>query len=67
MKITMTAKNPSSHEYTMEATMTLKEWVEIRKELAGSSRSPIWEFTKKIDDAVQHAEDKYLAGSPDDG
>lgn len=63
MRFLMTAKNPEQHEYTMTATLTLKEWSAIRKDLEASSRSPIWEFRQCIDEAVSQAEKEYRASA----
>jgi hypothetical protein len=59
MKIKLTAANPESHQYTMTATMSLAEWIEIRKEVSESSKSPIWEFKNEIDKAIRQAEKEY--------
>ncbi len=61
MHIELTATKPREHNYTMTATMSLKDWMEIRKEMEDSNRSPIWEFRRAIDKAVGEAEEVYRA------
>lgn len=61
MQIRMTAANPDKIEFRMNITMSLKDWREIRKELANSHRDPIWEFRNKIDKVITLAEKDFEA------
>lgn len=65
MKIKMKATTPDDIEFTLSATMSLKGWKEIRKELADSHRSPVWEFREQISDAIRQTEKVYEAGDDD--
>ena len=66
MKMKMQSANPETHDYTMSVTMKLSEWLELKKELGSSTRTPIYEFRNQIDSAVHQASKVYWPDKSDD-
>jgi len=53
MKTHMKATDPNKMEFTLEITMTLKDWRELDDQL--STAYPSWELASRITDMVQQA------------
>lgn len=47
------ANNPAGIEFTMEITMTMREWEELGKQLVNSH--PSWTLSNRIDSLVAQA------------
>ncbi len=54
MKVQLYATDPDEMDVTLEITMPLKKWRELRERIA--SADPGWELRKAITDAVVMAE-----------
>jgi len=67
MKIKMTPTNSDEIRFTLTATMTLAQWLEIKKEIEKSSRSPVYEFHLAITQALQLAQKEFEPPEEDNG
>jgi len=67
MKIKMVPTCSDEIRFTLTATMTLAQWLEIKKEIDGSSRSPVYEFHNAISKALKLAQKEFEPPEEDDG
>lgn len=67
MKVRLKCESPEAIEYTIVATMTCKEWEEVRKSL-DATKAPLWHPTGKlinaITDVLAQARKIYWAAEP---
>ncbi len=57
MNGTFQAQKPEDHVYTLNYTMTLKEWEEFKDQL--SDKWPSWKFSEQIHSMVSEAHRTY--------
>jgi len=67
MKIKMVPTNSDEINFTLTATMTLGQWLEIKKEIEKSTRSPVYEFHLAITQALRLAQKEFEPPKEDDG